>query len=89
MIALTGSADDELRHQGGPAPALRLAWRERTPDVLRPSERLEQLFEKDFMGGELPEPFGIRGFEIDRHPVSQAHGLQDLLALDPRHQFEM
>jgi hypothetical protein len=41
------------------------------------------------MGGELPEPLSIWGFEIDRHSVGKAHGLQDLLALDPRHQFQM
>jgi hypothetical protein len=41
------------------------------------------------MGGELPEPLSIWGFEIDRYPVGKAHGLQDLRALDPRHQFQM
>jgi hypothetical protein len=88
-IVLAGSADDELRNQGGPAPALRLACRERAPDVLRPFERLEQFFEEDFMRGELQEPLSIRGFKIDRHTVGKAHGLQDLLALDSGHQFQM
>ena len=52
-------------------------------------EGLEQFLEEDFMGGKLPEPLSIWGFEIDRHPVGKAHGLQDLLALDPGHQFQM
>ena len=41
------------------------------------------------MRGELLEPLGIRGFEIDRYPVGKAHGLQDLLALDSGHQLQM
>src|SRR4029453_7628780 len=89
VSALAGPTDDELCYQGRPAPALRLACRERAPDVLRPFERLEQFLEKDFMRGELPEPLSIWSFEIDRHTVGKAHGLQDLLALDPTHQFQM
>src|SRR5262245_19466170 len=41
------------------------------------------------MWGELLEPLGIGGFEIDRYPVGKAHGLQDLLALDSGHQLQM
>ena len=88
-IALAGPTDNELCYQGRPAPALRLACRERAPDVLRPSQGLEQFLEEDFMGGELLEPRGIRGFEVDRHPVGKAHDLQDLLTLNPRHQLQM
>ena len=88
-VTRDGPTDNELCYQGRPAPALRLACRECAPDVLRPSQGLEQFLEEDFMGGELLEPLSIWGFEIDRHPVGKAHGLQDLLALDSRHQFQM